>query len=311
MRPLDDAIWRACDFLFEHQRPDGTWHEPSRADLDADWVSAYTTRALWILTSGTHGSARLQTAFDSACDGLALRQRRDGGWAHGPGLPPDADATAWALMSLLDERHRRTGATAAAVRLLQAHWDPDSGGFRTHLPPAPGTPDAVPLVETAYAPLPGVTGSAVRALALAGADVPDPAAVTRFVRAAQHDDGLWRCDLWTAVGNATYMAMTALDTVRGWDDPTRARACDGVVELLRHADGYDLAAALVAAPRLALEAEAPAAAARLVAQQSDDGGWPAPVRLRRAYLAGAPLPAPGLDDRLLTTATAAVALHLS
>lgn len=308
MATADDAIRRAVRFVVSQQRPDGLWPVDRPDGADVAWVSGYAARGLWILTTGHTVAGRAQDGFDAACRGLAAQQDRAGGWRHADGFPADADATAWAVLSLVDEAHRRSGAIAAAVRVITAHWDPESGGFRTQLP---GAAAPVPLLEAARAPLPGVTGAAIRALALAGSGFPHHAEVAAFVRDRQGDDGLWRSPLWTAVGNASYMALTALDTTKGWTDATRDRARDGVVGLLREADGYDLAAALLAAPRVGLSAEVGAATERLREQQCVDGGWPAPVRLRRPYAADVEPGAAGVEDRVLTTVTAAVALHLT
>lgn len=308
MTTADDAIRRAVRFVVGKQRPDGLWPVDRPDGADVAWVSGYAARGLWILTTGHPVASRAQDGFDAACRGLAALQDRAGGWRHAHGFPADADATAWAVLSLLDEAHRRSGAISAAVRVLTAHWDAGSGGFRTQLPDAAAP---MPLREATHMPLPGVTGAAIRALALAGAPFPHHAEVAAFVRDGQGDDGLWRSPLWTVAGNASYMALTALDTTKGWTDTTRDRARDGVVGLLHEADGYDLATALLAAPRVGLGAEVGAAVERLREQQCVDGGWPAPVRLRRPYAAGAEPAAAGVEDRVLTTVTAAVALHLT
>ena len=96
------------------------------SDLTA---TAYVAKSFWVLMAATPDVRNLEDPIERAHQVLSRRQRSNGGWAYSAQAPTDAEATAWALWSLLDEPRRRLYSTGRGRRYLSAHRDPDSGGF--------------------------------------------------------------------------------------------------------------------------------------------------------------------------------------
>jgi hypothetical protein len=92
-----DAITTACgtslSCLLDIQKSDGGW--------------AYSTNSSWteptcyaIMALRSAGGP--EPAIVRACDWLARRQRRDGGWSPGPGVEKSTHVTSLAILALSD-----------------------------------------------------------------------------------------------------------------------------------------------------------------------------------------------------------------
>jgi hypothetical protein len=325
MTDLEGAISRGCAFLAAVQDRDGLWHDSEFPEKEGSaWVTAYIARCLWTVLS-MPDSGDLEEVYEAACQGLARRQRRNGGWAYSAATATDAEATAWALICLLDRRDRHGFSTTKARRYLKAHLDEASGGFRFYAP----TDDA----EGGFGELrdpdipcdaqPCVTGAVVRALVTSGSTGPIVTRACEYLKGTQGEDGMWRSALWTGPGAPTYLALSALDFAGALDDRTRARAWEGVSRIVREGRSYELAAALISAPRLDPTGNVADAVERLVADQEEDGSWRPTGRLRA--VTPSRYPPTGAGDaadrqvsvdlayrgRLLMTVTAVTALVFS
>lgn len=322
---IENAIAKGCRYLLDQQDGAGMW--PAGESLDgtpepSPWITGYLAKALWFVISTRERDLGLESAVEAAQDNLARHQRANGGWGATSNASTDADTTAWALWSLLDEPGRALYSTNQARRYLRAHWDPGSGGFR---PWVPGVDDDVAgeVPESPVAALsepdPCLTAVAVRGL-LEQPDDPMIRAACDYLKDAQDPDGLWRSRLWGVTGCATLTALGALFVAETLDEATLSAARHGLGVLLEDANDYELASGLMTAPRLGL-ANVENGLERLLARQGEDGAWspPSPVRLGAAgAVRHSPEGAGGegstgsstYADRLLTTAAAVSALGL-
>lgn len=319
-RDVDRAIDRGCAFLAAAQGSDGMWQDSELDGAGSDFVTAYIARCLWAVLS-MPGREDLYPLFEAACQGLSRRQRRNGGWAYSAQTATDAEATSWALLCLLDQRDRRGFSTARAKTYLEAHRDPSTGGYRPYLIPvdSEGETEFLRVPDVLCEAQPCVTGSVVRALVTSAGSQARVEEACRYLRRAQQDDGLWTSALWNSRGAPTYLALSALDMTGSLSEEIREAARVGVEKLLAEAEGYELTASLVAAPRLyPTGAVLGEAVERLLAEQRDDGGWTPPSRIR----ALSPVPAASRPDgssgpnlhyrgRLLMTVTAVTGLYFS
>jgi hypothetical protein len=309
------AITRGRAFLVAQQLPDGRWPDPGGPGTGSDWVTGLVGRSAWALLADTPRGDGLHAALDSAFDALTRRQQANGGWGHDGSGNTDAESTAWALVCLLSERRRAMYSLRRARQYLSSHRDPVSGGFRLHATvdggagaPSddrpPGEDDTHPAPANEASPASYVTALALRALLMSG----DPGRALQPAREylikAQGADGLWRSPLWNVTGAPTLITLTTLLMTGELPEETRARAIAGQARLLGHADPVECAAAVVAAPHLALGDGVEQAIHRLLESQGPDGAWTPLVGIRRSTDA----PERG---RLLTTVMALVALHLS
>jgi hypothetical protein len=320
---LDEPIARARAFVFGEQDPEGRWHDAEfPVDEGSDWVTAYVAKTLWVLTAASPGDAALERAIEAAHQALVGRQRHNGGWAYSDRTPTDAESTAWALWSLLDEPRLRLFFTGRGRRYLRAHWDADSGGFVPYVAAAGVTSDANDALSPPAGlrtPQPCITAVALRVLAIKDAADPILPAACDYLKRTQNADGLWRSDLWAVAGCPTLTALGALYVAGALDTAVLSAARDGLAMLMKDAHGYELASALITAPRLGL-ADVEEALDRLLAEQGPEGGWtpPSPIRTRisaaatiAAPEAAAPLdPGRSRPGELLTTVTALGALYL-
>ena len=324
MTDLEGAIGRGCAFIAAAQGRDGLWHDSEFPEGEgSDWITAYIARCLWTVLS-LPDSGDVDRVYEAALQGLARRQRRNGGWAYSAATATDAEATAWALICLLDDRQRHRFSTSRARRYLTAHLDEPSGGFLFYVPSDGGEGfGEMRSSDVPGAAQPCVTGAVVRALATSGSADAVVARACDYLKRTQGEDGLWRSALWTGTGAPTYLALSALDLAHSLDDETRARARGGVRAVLREGSSYELAAALIAAPRLDPSGDVAGAVARLVSEQDDEGSWRPSGRLRTST--PVTFPPSGQGDvavvsaptdiaywgRLLTTVTAVTALVFS
>lgn len=292
------------------QLPDGRWPDPASAPgVGSHWVTGLVGRSAWALLVDTPRDDGLETALDRAFDALTRGQRANGGWGHDESGRTDAESTAWALVCLLSERRRAPYSASRAHRYLYSHWDPAGGGFRLHA--SVDDAGAAPVAEEPGAvqhdlapALPYVTALALRALLMSGAPGHAVRPACAAIVKAQDADGLWRSPLWNVTGPPTLIALTTLGMTGELSEETRARAVAGESRLLGHADPFECASAVVAAPLLGLGDDVEDAIRCLLENQDGDGGWSPLVGIRRAE-------DPPEAGRLLTTVMALIALHLS
>lgn len=275
------AIGRGLDFLAARQDRDGAWRDfdlPNVGVADA-WTTAYVARCVRKAAHAVRHQDGL--AVEAAAQFLQRNRSQQGGWSYNARCPPDADSTAQALL-LLGRTHPRD---AAALARFQG---PD-GGFRTYLWPRDDHPWAQSQPE--------VTATALRAL------LPWLTPQHRIMRRGFH----WlraspmrdvRSYWWTS---STY---TELELLRLRMPPARTRSvvCTPVTS-------FEAALALECAIlSQASRCECEAACAALVAQQCDDGGWPAGRILRLPDFSATNRPPFEDERRLFTTATVLSAL---
>lgn len=322
MPSVDEAIDRGLTYVRLGQDADGLWHDPEfPVDEGSDWVTAFVAKSFWVLMAANPEVRNLEDPIERAHQALSRRQRSNGGWAYSAEAPTDAEATAWALWSLLDEPRRRLYSTGRGRRYLSAHRDPDSGGYRPYASDtddAEGRPFQVPPAWRR--PQPCVTGVSVRVLAAQDTTDPAIAAACDYLKRTQDVDGLWRSDLWFGAGAPTLVALGALHAGGALDVVTLSVARDGLAALITDAHDFELASALTIAPRLGL-ADVGEAVDRLIGEQGPDGTWTPrrPVRASIAIVGDSSgqaaassrvIPERSSRGRLLTTATALAALGL-
>ena len=323
MPSVDEAIDRGLTYVRLQQDAAGLWHDTEfPLGAGSDWVTACVAKSFWVLMAANPEAHNLEEPIERAHQALSRRQRSNGGWAYSAQAPTDAEATAWALWSLLDEPRRRLYSTGRGRRYLGAHRDPDSGGYR---PYALDTDDAegrsFQVPPALRRPQPCVTGVAVRVLAAQDATDPAIAAACDYLKRAQDVDGLWRSDLWSVAGSPTLAALSALHSGGALDEVTLSAARDGLAALMKDAHDFELASALTIAPRLGLT-DVGEAVDRLLGEQGPEGTW-TPLQPVRASMpvtdasssgrAADPVPVVperSYRGRLLTTATALAALGL-
>jgi hypothetical protein len=317
MSEVGRAIARGSAYLLAQQDAEGLW--PGSVDRSGEgshWVTGYVTKALWFLISTAHHAPGVDQALEASRHALTRRQRGNGGWGLTRAFPTEADTTGWALWAMLDEPGRALFSLNQGRRYLRSHWDPSSGGFRPSIPGLDVPPGSRAVLGPAgiLEPEPSVTAVAVRALIEDPAD-PMIQAACRYLKNAQDEDGLWRSPLWAVSGCATLTALGALFVADVLDEATLDASRHGLEVLMKEAHGYELASALMAAPRLGLS-NVRNSIDRLLAEQDGDGAWAPSSPVRALPLDGNTRtnasPRSGseraYEDRLLTTSAALGAL---
>lgn len=198
----------AARYLRDQQSPDHLWRDfRTLAGESTDWVSAFVLHA-------AGGEETLRGEAFRAAKALMFRQRPDGGWAYGDGVPSDCDSTAWVLFALGHLPMWRPSALWRARAYLRRHQVKASGGFTTYAPedgidryigaPDPGSTAGWLTPHTC------VTAVAAGALAAQGERGPGLPAALAFLEARRGDDGTWTSYWWNGLGYATYHAARTL-----------------------------------------------------------------------------------------------------
>jgi squalene cyclase len=229
---IDSAIAAAASYLSDARSADRLWRDfRTLAGESSDWVSGFVAFAL--------GSAGLlRDAVRDTTHALLRLQRPSGGWAYNEKVPPDADSTAWVLLSMATTTVWKPSMVLRALNYLLRHRN--ERGFATYTQEdgierfIGATPDQTEGWRSTHL---CVTATATHALVLHGlaGDVRLRDAVGAL-REAQGDDGLWTSYWWPGSSYATAQALRALAAARAVTDDAWRRVVDGLLGQ-QHADG--------------------------------------------------------------------------
>ena len=270
-------------FLLDRQAPSGAFRDFRTLAGEAEsWTTAYV--AVQLASLDTSGSVDRARAL------LRSTQGPDGGWSYGPGVPTDADSTAFGALAVGDPERME-----AAAECLARHQRHD-GGVATYADDGPIR--AFTRVPASFSfdgwcsPHVSVTAAAGRVFEKLGAAFRAHAeAAWSYLVRTQCRDGAWRSYWWTSPQYPTFQAV-ALARALGVGTGAVERAAQWLVET-QHADGSwrapdgpaadafctalgisTLAVAGVAADSLQRGAD------HLCRLQHEDGGFPAEPILR-------------------------------
>ena len=273
------ALSSGVGYLLDLQGADGSWTDVRLAVGASDaWVTGFVGTAL--ASAGVAGVAGV--AVDRAAGWcLAALGRRDG-WGFNASVPPDADSTAW-ICTLLAGAGRTV--PDPALELLERHRVPGAGSRTYRRAGSWGDP------------LPDVAATALRARHAAGR------LSTVDLAAEWVADLGCSTDVWPAFWWSSPIYPTAI--VRDvWALAGRPVPALTAPALPAPATAFELAWSVI----LALALGAPAPIEELLAAQQPDGGWPTGKFLVVPSPAGGVSVTAGDDRRLLTTASAVLAL---
>jgi hypothetical protein len=266
---------------------------PTLAGLANTWVTGFVVAHLALV--------RPAPAFLQRARRFLVAHRTGGAWSYGPGVPVDADSTAWCLAALRGSRLLPSAARRAAEQVVGAHTS--ASGVSTYLADSGivayiGANDASAVVGWT-APHADVTAAVLAAGLLESEDAVE---LLRGLLSRQTAAGFIESYWWRSPYYATALALRACVVRRQRPAdlfiPRLLRALDG-----RRFGGYELGGGTMMASAfntaLALEAyahsaafggrqEARAVAADLCAMQLPSGGWQGQAPLR--------IPAPHVLD---------------
>jgi hypothetical protein len=235
---LSQAGRRAADFLRERYKPGAGFEDFMMAPGQLPvWVSGYVGAALldWLKGAGggRTGEGPLRHLLGRMALGLKKKQGAGGGWAPTPGMPEDADTSAWVLDFLLGLGRVERPLVREAVACLLEHRRAD-GSFGTYVPGALG-----PGADGYYDSHVEVTAVVASVLLKAGLDPGDEVVRTAvsYVREKQEADGLWQAYWWDGQMYATYHCLRALKAGGVSLDARERGRIAGAVLSRRGADG--------------------------------------------------------------------------
>jgi squalene-hopene/tetraprenyl-beta-curcumene cyclase len=126
------SLEKAYDYIESSYYPDGHWSDfLTLAGESVYWVSAYIEYAL----SG-YIAFRREDREKKTANYLLKHQQENGGWGYGPGVPADADSTAWCLLFLSKVNVENQDIINRGMNFLKIHQNPLDGGFRTYAMPS-------------------------------------------------------------------------------------------------------------------------------------------------------------------------------
>ncbi|WP_264938956.1 prenyltransferase/squalene oxidase repeat-containing protein [Sphingomonas caeni] len=286
--PADRAIAHGVEYLLQTQRQSGLWREfPVPSGISDNWVSGFIGTQL-VATGDPRGRA----AAEEALDRLLTRQRPDSGWAYNEDHPTDSDSTAWILRLMRSLGRLEEPAARRAIAFVRAHVQPSGGivSFRERQPVA----DVAKLPDES-----SLAGwMAVHDCVTAGAAPFGGPAVADYLL-ANEADGAWRAYWWVHDAFASALAVEALlasdhAAKPEWRARVQRRATGWIEEALasERCEYFDLAFAVRALigtdPEAAKDALVAAAAARMLADQAEDGSWRPSARMRVPWHAAMP-----------------------
>jgi prenyltransferase beta subunit len=222
------SLEMAFRFLKENRNPDGLWSDfLTLAGESVYWVTGYVGYA----ASRNRAPGETEEWLEEVGSRVLEHQGGDGGWGYGPGVPSDADSTAWCLLFLSRRGMQGQESRERALRFLSRHQSPLDGGFRTY---------AAPREVGRYMMLDGsvsfdgwsssqtcVTGAAARAL-IETASPQGLDAALDYIRSSQTAEGCWNSYWWADRLYATVNCMKALGSCGGIgreeDEPALDRA---------------------------------------------------------------------------------------
>lgn len=293
------ALHRALDFLQTRGGGPG-WHDFELPVGSADeWVTAYVLAALGRLQADSLSKAMRSRAYAAAA-WLAQVERPQGGWGYNRSCPVDADSTAWGVLAL---RAWAGTAPAKAVQRLAMHVDA-AGGARTYV-------DVDEAAGGWGQPRLDIAATVLSALSNESAPAP---LLTRLAARLRSDLSLERATgyWWVSSLYADAMAIHGCPVWLGAE----------TIELLRrrarrYSTSSDFELALQALVMAGCD-DVAHPVTKLLNAQADDGSW-APTALLRLTDRDVVDPAARLDagplytdtDRVFTTTTAVLALHLA
>jgi squalene cyclase len=128
---LVSSLENAYDYIRVNRNSDGQWSDfLTLAGESVYWVSGYIGYAL----SG-YMMFRREDWIKSTENYLLKHQQQNGGWGYGPGVPADADSTAWCLLFLSKMTAENQDSIKRGINFLKIHQNLIDGGFRTYAIP--------------------------------------------------------------------------------------------------------------------------------------------------------------------------------
>jgi squalene cyclase len=277
---------------------DGCWRGfPTLAGESNVWVTAFVAAHLREI-------APRRTALRAARAYLAAQRWPGSGWSYGGDVPPDADSTAWCLLTLEGTALLSRAVASEAREFLASHQTApgtstygETGGIRGYIGAGTGV-----STEGWTSPHPDVTAAALLAGVPRAGGAPWLAAMKRLI-AAQSGAGFWEAYWWRGPFYTTALVLRAVGKAGHRLPLERAHRALAALEREQLGDGgFGLGASVVSDPfttALALEsftrlaylggAEGRRAATRaLLRQQLADGSWPGDYVMR--------IPAPDVLD---------------
>ena len=204
----------AFRFLKGNRNPDGLW---------SDFLTLAGESVYWVTGYVGYAASRYRAPGEEEWLGEVARrvlehQGGDGGWGYGPGVPSDADSTAWCVLFLSRLGIQGQESRERALRFLSRHQSTLDGGFRTY---------AAPRDVGRYMMLDGsvsfdgwsssqtcVTGAAARAL-IESASPEGLDAALDYIRRCQTPEGYWNSYWWS---DRLYATVNCMEAVRARGD---------------------------------------------------------------------------------------------
>lgn len=263
-RGVQAGAARAANFLLSARGQDDLWRDFAIVNGASDeWVSGFVGLAL------ARGGINLPSEALDQTKAMLLRRRRPcGGWGYNAHSPADADSTAWVL-KFFDAIGYAGPELAQARRFLISHRLPD-GGFATY---APATSISFGQVGD-LSDQSGWRGSHLCVAANAAAVL--DGALDGSLLGGQSSDGSWEAYWWRSDALATALAVHSLRRVEGSQEAL-ARALGWARRQGSTSSPFDIAwlVQILCAGGDEDRRLAAGLAETLLAQQEEDGGWPA------------------------------------
>ncbi len=230
------SLERALKFLEQSRNPNGLWSDFSTlAGESVYWVSGYVGYAV-----KCSPISHRESWLNNVGTGILDHQNADGGWGYGPGVPSDADSTAWCLRFLSKLSPQNTQSRQNALSFLLKHQSQLDGGFRTY---------ANPTDVGRYMMLDGsisfagwassqmcITAIAAQAL-LENETIQGLSKAIDYIRQGQDPKGYWNPYWWSGKLYATANCMQTLKTTKNKDDTNQLKLAQHWIASTQMTDG--------------------------------------------------------------------------
>ncbi len=205
------SLEKAFKFMEDSRNSDGLWSDfLTLAGESVFWVSGYVGYAL-----AHYGEVyNREGSLDRVGSGILAKQKVDGGWGYGYGVPSDADSTSWCLLFLSRLGLQSQESREKALLFLLKHQSLADGGFRTYAEPADvgrfmKLDESVSFVGWSSSQM-CVTAVAAQALIKNGSTKGIEEAL-EFIRDGQDVEGYWNPYWWSGKLYGTVHCMKALN----------------------------------------------------------------------------------------------------
>ncbi|MET9286527.1 hypothetical protein [Nocardia beijingensis] len=298
---LAEVVAVACDFLVEHQDPDGYWRDyvmpPGRSDA---WITGCVGLAVDLATGLVPPDTGRTRAVDRAVTTLREARRR-GGWGYNRRVRCDADSTSWVVRLLAV----RDPEPALPTGVLTKHIT-STGAVRTYLLPEVSGSWADEHDEVA--PMAGLALLALGDEATVG--LIRAHVLNRHRECGRWEPFWWRSDAYVTAQNLTFLASSGgiPPQVAAAEWQRLNEACVPAGAGTEQESSFDTAQRLISAVRLHESDHVDLLCEKLLAAQMPDGGWPASLALLLPDKWDSTTQVFADDRRLLSTAMAVLAL---